>query len=71
MLIIFIGVSSAFGQYPEYQWINPYRREEIGRQNIYSQAFDKSQSFSIEGRNLCEITPTPEGLKIVSQGNTP
>ncbi|MCL2120572.1 MAG: hypothetical protein FWH27_19335, partial [Planctomycetaceae bacterium] len=71
LLIVLVNVAPVFGQYPEYQWINPYPRGEVGRSVVYSQAFDQSRSFAIEGRNQCEITPTPEGLKVISQGNDP
>jgi len=71
MLAALVSVTPALAQYPAYQWINAYQREEIGSQVVYSQVFEQSQSFTIEGQNLCEITPTPEGLKIVSLGNDP
>ena len=70
-LALWTVAGPALAQYPTYQWINPYQREEIGRTVVYSQPFDQSRSFSIEGRNQAEITPTAEGLKIVSQGGDP
>ena len=71
LFAVLIGVSPVLAQYPSYQWINPHEREEIGRKVVYSQAFGQSQSFAIEGRNQCVITPTAGGLQIVSQGNDP
>jgi len=70
-LTVLATAMAAFAQYPAYQWINSYDREEIGRQVVYSQEFEHSQSFTIEGKNQCVITPTPEGLKVVSQGVDP
>ncbi len=69
--VLLLAVTPCWAQYPAYQWINPYQREEIGRQLAYSQPLDQSRSLTVEGQNLCEITPTPEGLKIVSTGGDP
>ena len=73
---VLLGLSSVFGQYPQYQWINPYQRDIPGTEVVFSQKFDASVSPEVQmsivaHTNQCDIMPSRNGLHIVSHGDDP